>query len=446
MKRAALVTVAIFMLAATLFAVPKVIDGQTTGTIDQTWVNQHLAEWAPTSAGTVNFGMMFTRASYNNILQTSSTPQVLNSELAMLVSSGAQYVRIDIGYDAWLKNNTAAQSEVSSLVSQIRSDGKSLVIADAAAESYRSSPLTWDQFTSAWVQRVTTLATLYHPAYYIVVKEPGWYAPMISNFPAYSTTGEAQWVALVQQLVQAVQTASPSTKIGVAVDAGGGMTNHPQFYTQLLADVEKVSGVSFIGFDIYGTNGFTNTQNFLSATGAGGKAVWIAECWSTASVSSVFDPSRATLDAGWARVVYYFALYEKASVVIPFYTNALASYSMSTSLSDPTQIVSLYQQRTPAFYSFQADINGSALSIATSTSTSTVSTTASSSSTSTVSTTSGGTTATQSSGSTTSHTTQTTSSTQPGTRLLGVPLLGIALVAVLVLVVVIYALVRPKRH
>ena len=152
----------------------------------------------------VGYGVTMTEASYDNINQHSFAS--LTADLAMLASTHAQALRIDIGYDAWLNGNLTDQKEISSLIAAARQDGMKIIIADASAEYYRSHPLPWNQFEAAWVQRVTTLASLYHPDYYIVIKEPGWYPPMISGFyfdPGYSS---GPWLSLLSQLVTAVRS------------------------------------------------------------------------------------------------------------------------------------------------------------------------------------------------------------------------------------------------
>ena len=188
-----------------------------------------------------------------------------------------------------------------------------------------------------------TLAARYHPDYYIVVKEPGWYSPMVSDAttnPAFADPVE--WIGLVSNLSSAVKQASPLTSVGVSIDAGGGFTNHHQFYDEFLNGVR----VDFLGFDIYSTDGFTNTANYLSQFGATGRQVWIAEYWSTAF--SPYDASREHLDASLQLLVYYFAQRVSASMVIPFFTNCFAAYADSPSLA------ALLTQRTPAYEEFAA--------------------------------------------------------------------------------------------
>ena len=278
----------------------------------------------------VGYGVTMTEASYDNINQHSFAS--LTADLAMLASTHAQALRVDIGYDAWLNGNLTDQSEISSLIAAARQDGMAVIIADASAEYYRSHPLPWNQFEAAWVQRVTTLASLYHPDYYIVIKEPGWYPPMISGFyfdPGYSS---GPWLSLLSQLVTAVRSASPQTQVGVSVDAGTGMTNHPAFYQQFLTGAESM-GV-FIGFDIYDQGAMANTQDFLQSHPPT-VPVWIAETWDGST------PTCSSADAGWLTQMEGFTLAHHISWLVPFFTDCFSS--------NPP----LFTQYTSSYYTFQ---------------------------------------------------------------------------------------------
>ena len=436
--RVIIVTLAVIAILVSVVPLTLGIDthssAQTTGQITQQWVNQQMSQWRPAHNTSVTFGAVFQRASYDNILYSYNTPQVENTTLSMLLNTGVSCVRIDIGFNAWLKNLTSAQSTMSSLVAQIKSANRCFIIADAAAESYRhGGQIPWDQFKTAWVQRVSTLAALYHPDYYVVIKEPGWYAPMVSDAttnPAFQDPN--QWINLTQTLISTVQSVSPNTKVGVAI-AADSLSSNPTLYTDFLTGVSKLPGLSFIGFDIYTISGFQNTQNYLSQNGSGGKDVWIAECWS-ADGSTIYSSSRASLDASWILLVYYFAQEEHVSVLIPFYTDLFASYSLTTtSPTDTGQILSLLQQRTSVFQEYKSII---ALSSGSQTSASTQSS-SSSSLTRTVTTTStgGGSATASTSSSSTGSTATPTSSGQKNARSL--PLLQTALIVVVLIIAVV---------
>ncbi len=208
----------------------------TSSGITCEYLAQQDATWRPATDSPVGFSVVLTDAGYDNI-QTGGFAAA-QAQLAMLLKTGASCVRIDIGYDAWLSNQQNIQADITSLIDQIRRAGKCLIIADAAAERYRTYPLPWTQFQQAWIQRVKTLYALYKPDFYILVKEPGWYVPMVSDsltnpdFQNLST-----WVTLVQNL----EAAAPNSKDGVAIE-GGYSRNASAPVRELLAVRRGASG------------------------------------------------------------------------------------------------------------------------------------------------------------------------------------------------------------
>jgi len=299
----------------------------------------------------MTFAVLDASASYAIHDYDTATEQ--QADLSMLLSTGAQCVRLDIGYAPWLTNGQASISLVGSVVSSIRSAGKCLIIADASSETYRNGgALPWDRFKAAWVQRVATLAALYHPDYYVVIKEPGWYVPFVSDAstnPLFKSANE--WVGLAQNLTNAVLSASPGTIVGVSVAAGSLTGSRQAFYTQFLDQVQSVSGLSFIGFDIYGQSGQNATQNYLSRNPAQ-KAVWIAETWSHPSPTKA---SEAQSDAQWIQSIYYFGQSIGAEMLMPFYTNLFSGYTVPTGSKT---LVTFYEGRTPAYTEFSNVVAG----------------------------------------------------------------------------------------
>ena len=322
------------------------------------WLNQQLVGWKPQYFGCLTFGAFFDRASYWHLEAVYNPLEVQYADLGMLYSANATAIRIDLNYQPWLTNDTQHIEEMSALIQNITSSNKSLIIADSSSESYRHNPIPWNEFKQAWIQRVTTIASAYHPDYYIVVKEPGWYYPMISDrFTNPLVYNATQWIDLTDQLVSAVKSVSPQTRVGVSVAAydlyngsqpkGGGLS----FSVQFLRGVEQIKNLSSIGFDIYGIPEFYGTLKFLQDYGTGGKKVWIPEAWPFASPG---NSSESQIDTEWMTVLYYFALKINASEVMPFYTDQYASYNLTEDSSlTSAQIISLYQYRTPMFYQFR---------------------------------------------------------------------------------------------
>lgn len=336
-KRALTIVVVVVLIVALVISavfVTGALGGShraSAAQITQSWLNQELVQLKPEQNSTLGFSAFWPTASYGNI--NSVSPSNQQADLAMLVSSDASCIRIDPNYPP--------ASPLTSDVQAVRKADRCLIFADAGEQAYYSSPIPWVQFQQAWIQRVTYFAATYKPDYYIVVKEPGWYVPMVSDATTNPDFQNAsQWVVLTQELVSAVQQASPQTKIGVSIAADVG--SEAPFYNAYLQGVERIPGISFIGFDIYNIPGFAFMSTFLSSYGTAGKSVWIAEAWSgTASVA--VNSSRATLDKTWMLVLYYYAVRVHAANVIPFFTDLFSGYSKSPN----------YGQRTPVFYEFQ---------------------------------------------------------------------------------------------
>jgi hypothetical protein len=293
----------------------------------------------------MTFDVLDAASSYG--IPSYDTQAVQQADLAMLVSTGAQCVRVDIGFAPWLAEDQATISLVDSVVNSIRSDGKCLIIADASSESYRNGgALLWSQFKAAWMQRVSTLAARYHPAYYIVVKEPGWYVPFVSDAstnPLFQSVNE--WLGLTQNLTNAVKLASPNTQVGVAVSAGGLYSHNRAFYVQYLNQVQAISGLSFIGFDIYGAADQSATQTYVTQNHPT-KPLWIAETWSNPSRTS---SAQAQSDAAWMKSIYQFGQSMGVKMMMPFYTDLFSGYSIPTGTNS---MLTFYQGRTPVYAEF----------------------------------------------------------------------------------------------
>lgn len=319
--------------------------------ITSSWLSQQAQAWSSAPPRPLASSALLSSASYGTLEEPWNSLAAVETELAMLKASGVQVVRIDLNYAPWLDQNATTIAEVGQIVASIRADGLQLMIADSASESYWHHPMPWDAFSAAWVSRVTTIAALYHPDYYEVVKEPGWYYPMLQGFPESPTVQSLpEWTSVTEQLIAAVRSVSPETSIGVAVPASTLYGSTTELSFTYLAAAEKMAGLDFIGFDIYGVCDFEDTLRFLQQEGTGGKQVWVPEAWST-SGSGVEDPSRASLDVQWARVLYEFLAMIDARGVALFYTDAMASYSSPPQTA--SGLVSFYQGRTPVFYEVQ---------------------------------------------------------------------------------------------
>lgn len=292
-------------------------------------------------------------ASYGNFQKPYLTMAEQQANLNMLYSTGASCVRLDINYAPWLKANTTQENELTSLVQNIKSNGKCLIIADAGSESYRGhGSIPWAQFKAAWAARVRELAYLYAPTYYEVIKEPGWYCPMISDCLNNALVQNyTEWVNLAQNLTGTVLIVSPGTKVGVAISASG-LANAPSEYINLMLGWSQLSQVNFLGFDIYNAANQASTQAYINGYGMNGKGFWIPEWWSNGGGhDSGNDPQAITN-------IYVFGSEYNSAFIIPFYTNNFVSYTLSSS-TNTTFIINAYANtRTPVFYTYQCLVLG----------------------------------------------------------------------------------------
>ena len=309
--------------------------------------SKHLSSSSYTTVAVTQFGpMTFTGfcepCSYDNVYSYSLSQ--LEQDVSMLKGLGVTQIRIDLGFDPWLSNNqTAIQKDVS-IIDYIKSQGLSLVIADASAERYRNFPLPWTDFKVAWASRVHTLAQAFQPSYYLIIKEPGWYVPMVSDSRTNPNFQSAlDWLNLTSWLSSAVSSVSPNTKMGVSV-CSNCIYKNSNFYVPLLTELP--TSISFVGFDTYGQGDNVAMQNFLGNYSIGGRAIWNAEAWSQSSSSS--DPQT---DPNWLAAQYEFDLSKGVFEMMPFYTNDFVAYSTTS----PTTFVA----STPVAKEFQVIIANS---------------------------------------------------------------------------------------
>jgi hypothetical protein len=222
-------------------------------------------------------------------------------QLEVLEEAGVDVIRITPAYDIFLHQYEPKIAELDSLVSQIRTDGKELMIADGAAEEYWSNPMNWSAFSEAFIQRVGDLAARYQPEYYVVVKEPFWYLGMDWTGPAgmltESTTVE-QWVLLTQRLCDEVKRVSPSTLTGVAI-----ALPFPES-VEYLIDADKLQNLDFVGIDLYNVMHLETVEYLLPQLT---KPRWILETWDGNPDDHQGETWRRTTSAEWIRMVANYA-------------------------------------------------------------------------------------------------------------------------------------------
>ena len=194
-------------------------------------------------------------------------------QLEVLKEAGVDTIRITLAHDPFLQEDQTKINDLDQLITQIRADGKKLMIADGAAEEYWNNPMDWNTFTETFTNRVTEIATRYQPDYYIIIKEPIWYMGMNWTTPIgmiSEVVSVEQWLVLTQQLSDAVKSASPQTLIGVSIAL-------PYLQSQVyLAFADQLPGIDFVGIDVYS---LTNLDVLDTGVGAITKPKWIMETW-----------------------------------------------------------------------------------------------------------------------------------------------------------------------
>lgn len=303
----------VMVAAAGFFLYQRPHTASSTSTVSSSSLYTPNLGYTATSSGPMLFAGNDQSISYGTPSSTNFATQ--QSDLTMLYSLGVTCIRTDIGFGPWLTNDINTQQLVIQTMQAIKSNGHCLILADASSETYRhGGQLAWSQFKTAWYQRASTLAGLFHPDYYIVVKEPGWYAAMVSDAstnPQFQSVSD--WLNLTQGLTNLVHTVSPTTIVGVSIAADSLNGANGPFYAQYLNQVQ--GSVAFIGFDIYTGTGQTSTQNYL-AQNHPSKPVWVAEDWPTPTPSGI-----ASNDALGLKGQFLFAQQIGAAAFIPFYTD-----------------------------------------------------------------------------------------------------------------------------
>jgi len=290
------------------------------------------------------FSAQHSRASYDNIMQSYNTLEVLNAELQMLLDTNPSTIRIDIGFDAFAQNNITIISTLDSLITSIKNAGKKLCIADASEEYFRSNPQTWSVFQTYWINRVNVLSARYMPDYYVTIKEPGWYEPMISD-PTSITA--VSMLSLQQQLYQTVKMNAPNCLVGMAMEGGGGILQSDSVLQGISIGQMTSLYCDFAGFDIYSYNDFTQMQQFIQLYPTT-KPIWFPEFWP--QYTEISSPIQDPLDI---QSFYSLSVDINASMISPFFTDDFVDYNMQN-ITDSTTLISNYQTlRNPTFMSYQ---------------------------------------------------------------------------------------------
>jgi len=195
----------------------------------------------------------------------------LKEQLQVIEETGADVIRIDIDYEAWMTNDVDNIDRHNQLIAQIKDDGKKLMLADRGATSFTQNKVTWEYFKQQHLKYTRIFMETYKPDYYVVIKEPTWYMdidPMIST-----NTTPMMWYELALEACDIVKDVNPETKTAVAVYPSGRLA---EGFFELAADI---SNLDIMGVDCYDTNDLQITTDNLIPLVPDDKEIWMLESW-----------------------------------------------------------------------------------------------------------------------------------------------------------------------
>jgi len=306
------VAVAIFAMQKNLK--PKENNPQPTSTPSTTPVVEN-------QDGKLLFGAKVYSLSYAQI-GSADWPTVQN-ELELLKAMGVRYYTIHLNYGPWVNNQPGKIAIVDKAVEWIRANGGVLHIADASAETWRSNPLTLDQFDSLFKERIKVWTERYHPEYITTIKEPGWYLAFIKNVQSISPNVLiSEFETLSPELNSIVKSISPNTKT-IYAETTGALIKSGDPSVPLLKEIVKDPNLDIVGLDVYGykcgeDNYMPYLKDVLDTARNADKKIWITETWGTTAKNMNSCPTDT--QTKWAQYISDYAVREKIPVVEWFFT------------------------------------------------------------------------------------------------------------------------------
>jgi hypothetical protein len=221
------------------------------------------------------------------------------------------------------------------------------MIGDAGAEIYWTEPLSWDDFSAAFLERARLIAERYKPEYYVIVDEPVWYAGMDWTRPGgmlTETVSVDQWVRLTEVLCETVRKVSPSTELGVAIALP---YSESQNY---ILRADSLKNVDFVGIDIFNLDHFEVIDGFVDALK---KPKWILQTWDGIPDRHRGIGWRTESAATWLRVVDNYAKSRGFVGVVTFFNLWLCQDYASPRPRSFQDVRQRLDERQPAFYVLQ---------------------------------------------------------------------------------------------
>ena len=280
----------------------------------------------------MHFGAQLTFASGDMFIDINE----LKEQLEVIEETGADIIRIDIDYDAWMTNDQDNIKRHDEIIKQIRSDGIKLMLADRGATRFTKNKVTWEHFKQQHLKHTRIFMERYKPDYYVVVKEPIWYMdfdPMISTV----TTPE-MWYELASKACDIVKEINPETKCAIAVYPSG--REEKEFFTL----TANISNLDIMGVDCYDKNDLKVVTNDLIPLAPKNKEIWMLESWNGGG-GSYLQPWKKDEDAEWVKNSVYYSQNNNFKGYISYYPLHFSSYTKLRGVD--------WSQRTPAFYTYK---------------------------------------------------------------------------------------------
>jgi len=280
----------------------------------------------------MHFGAQLTFASGDMFIDINE----LKEQLKVIEKTGVDIIRIDIDYEAWMKNDRDNIKRHDDIIKQIRNDDKKLMLADRGAASFVKNKVAWKYFREQHLKHTRIFMERYKPDYYVVVKEPIWYTDF-NQMISTNTTPE-MWYELAFEACNIVKEVNFKTKCGIAVYPSGHREN------EFFALAANISNLDIMGVDCYDKNDLQVTTDNLISLLPSDKEIWMLESWNGGG-SSYLQPWKKDEDAEWIRTSVYYSQNNKFGGYICYYPLHFSSYTELRNVD--------WSQRTPAFYAYK---------------------------------------------------------------------------------------------
>lgn len=292
----------------------------------------------PSQFYSMHFGAQLTFSSGDMFIGINE----LKEQLKVIEETGAGVIRIDMDYEAWMTNNQDNIKRHDEIIKQIKSDGKLLMLADRGAISFKKNKVSWDYFREQHLKHTRIFMERYRPDYYVVVKEPISYSPMIST----KTTPE-MWYELTAEACNIVKEVNVDTKCAVAVypswENPSWIENERRFFELS----SNINNLDIMGVDIYDEKAMQTTMNNLIPLAPQNKSIWMLESWNGVA-SSYLQPWKEGEDAEWITSSVYFAQKNNFKGYISYYPVHFSSYTRLRGID--------WSARTLPFYAYKSVI------------------------------------------------------------------------------------------